>query len=442
MADNAKVYILGGIAVVSENTEKQLKDYQVERLAGANRYETNLVILNKALTLGGSRQDILVCTGSNFADSLSASATGKAILLVGSSLKAEQKEFLASFGCDTIYILGGSSAVSEKIEGQLASYGPVTRISGKDRYETSVQIAEKFFPDADSAILAYAKNFPDGLCGGPLAESMDAPLILTQTGKEALPAGYTAKVGIGSGAVLGGEGLISDTSAKKIFGAGNITVYKKGLQEQKCSHGKTTVETKDATCQEAGYTRTLCALCKEVLAETVVPKTECSYTVTKRMNVAAKEMTDQGDMSFAKFGNYTDWDVDVCSGCGYPDINTLRFAYTPEEAAQIMLGYVNELREEVFGTDYYNVVVDKELLRMAQIRAEEISIVFTHGGSFTGATAENIIGGDVNIYDHFVAWKNSTDHYNAMIEAIHMDFAYAVYKNPNAYSLYGVMLFK
>ena len=440
VAQDAQVYILGGTAVVSENTEKQLKDYQVERLAGATRYETNLLILKKAMSLGGSTKDLLVSTGSNFADSLSASATGKAILLVGNTLNSEQKSFLASSSWENIYILGGTGAVAAGIEGQLAAYGPVTRISGKDRYETSVQIAECFFPEADSAILAYAKNFPDGLCGGPLAYSMDAPLILTQTGKEALPAGYTANTGIDSGAVLGGEGLISNASVKKIFGTDNITVYEKGLQDQGCGHGETTLETKEATCQQEGYTRTLCALCGEILSETAVPELECSYTVTKRMNVAAKEMTDKGDMSFAKFGNYTDWDVDVCSGCGYPDIDTLRFAYTPEEAAEIMLGYVNELREEVFGTDAYNLVLNEEILELALIRAEEISINYAHGGTYTGCS-ENIVNGGVNIYDQFLSWKNSSGHYNTMIQSSHTDFAYAVYQPATGTYLYGVQLF-
>lgn len=218
VANDANIYILGGISVVSDVIESQLNGYHIERLAGENRYETNLIILQKAMALGGSTEDILVCTGKNFADSLSASATGKAILLVNKNLTTEQKDFLNSSDCENIYIIGGTSAVATNIERELFAYGSVERISGSDRYETSVKIAEVFFTDADCAVLAYAKNFPDGLCGGPLAFAMNAPLILTASGKETDAISFAEEVGIYSGIVLGGEGLISENSAKLIFG--------------------------------------------------------------------------------------------------------------------------------------------------------------------------------------------------------------------------------
>ena len=218
VASGANVYILGGEAAVSGKAENQLAGYAVERLAGSNRYETNLIILRKAMELGGSTRDILVCTGGNFADSLSASATGKAILLVNKSLNEEQKAFLTAAGCENIYVLGGTAAVSEKIQSSLTSYGSVTRISGNTRYETSVKIAETFFPGATNAVVAYAKNFPDGLCGGPLAICMGSPLILTNTGSEAMATAYANQAGIHAGVVLGGTGLISDSTVKKIFG--------------------------------------------------------------------------------------------------------------------------------------------------------------------------------------------------------------------------------
>ncbi|MBR5806845.1 MAG: cell wall-binding repeat-containing protein [Oscillospiraceae bacterium] len=83
-------------------------------------------------------------------------------------------------------------------------------------------IAEKFFASPDYAVIAYAENFPDGLCGGPLAMTMDAPLILTKTGKQAAAKGYMQAKGIESGAVLGGASLIDDATAKDIFGATEI----------------------------------------------------------------------------------------------------------------------------------------------------------------------------------------------------------------------------
>ena len=159
-----------------------------------------------------------------FADSLSASATGLPILLVnskaGKTLSEDQKDFLRDVTGD-VYIIGGESAVSESFERQIRSVVSngvaVFRISGSSRYETSVAIARKFLPDAEAAVVAFAGDYPDGLCGGPLGYATGSPLILTKNGKTEAP-DYTATKDITSGYVLGGKSLISDGFAKQIFG--------------------------------------------------------------------------------------------------------------------------------------------------------------------------------------------------------------------------------
>ena len=69
----------------------------------------------------------------------------------------------------------------------------------------------------DAAVLAYARNFPDGLCAGPLAAAMDAPLLLTSIQKEERAAAYAAAMEIRSGYVLGGPTLIGDREVRDIF---------------------------------------------------------------------------------------------------------------------------------------------------------------------------------------------------------------------------------
>lgn len=205
------VYLLGGKNAVPDGIGE---GFHVIRLGGATRYETNLEILKEA---GVAGKDILVCTGTGFADSLSASATGMPILLVQNGLSVAQKELLATCS-GNIYIIGGTSAVSTKVENALKACGNVTRIGGSTRFETSVKVAETFFGTTPyAAVLAYAQNFPDGLCGGPLAYTLRAPLILTMTGKEAAATAYIKAYDIQHGYVLGGTGLISDGAARKIF---------------------------------------------------------------------------------------------------------------------------------------------------------------------------------------------------------------------------------
>ena len=116
-----------------------------------------------------------------------------------------------------IYIIGGDGAVSAQIADELTAFGTVTRISGKSRYETSVAVAENFFGSVDKAVVASGKNFPDGLCGGPLAAAMNAPLILTADGKIEAAADYMAANTVESGYVLGGSGALADESVVDVF---------------------------------------------------------------------------------------------------------------------------------------------------------------------------------------------------------------------------------
>lgn len=211
------VYILGGTSAVPASFEEGLGAFTIDRLAGANRFDTNLMVLEEA---GIGDKPVLVCTGLSFADSLSASAAERPILLVWNKLTDDQKaivEALAQNGND-FYIIGGESAVSTDMYNQIAAYGvSMERVAGNNRFETSVAIAEKFFDAPDSAVLAYAGNFPDGLCGGALAAAMDAPLILTMDKFEAKAAEYVQANGVKNGVILGGEGLISLNTVLNVF---------------------------------------------------------------------------------------------------------------------------------------------------------------------------------------------------------------------------------
>lgn len=221
-----KVYILGGTSAVPAEMEYGMGMYYVERLSGRNRYETNLKILQEAGTAG---EDVLVCTGKNFADALSAAAVCKPILMVEESLTDVQRNFLVGVSGDLI-IIGGTGAVSVEIEEELWNYGYTERVRGASRFETSVLVAEKFFDHPSKAVLAYAQTFPDGLCGGALAYAMGAPIILTQTGNEDAAFAYANANGISGGVVLGGSRLISDNAAKTIFGEAFTIAFDTGFE--------------------------------------------------------------------------------------------------------------------------------------------------------------------------------------------------------------------
>lgn len=215
---DGQIYILGGEAALPKSVVKGLESYQLIRLAGATRYETNLRILEEA---GVVDEEILVCTGMDFADSLSASATGRPILLVdpNAGLTKGQADFLRKHKGNEIYIIGGSKAVSAAYEKALKAYDTngVTRLSGATRYETSVLTAKTFFDQPDAVVAASALNFPDGLCGGPLAYVMGAPMILTSDQAPETATTYLAEQKVEAGVVLGGSAALQDQTIRMMF---------------------------------------------------------------------------------------------------------------------------------------------------------------------------------------------------------------------------------
>lgn len=131
LAKKGTVYILGGTGAVASSFEKSLKDFDVKRLGGSSRYDTNIEILKEASV---NEEDLLVCTGEDFADSLSASAAGKPILLTAKSgINNTQKKYLDTLKTKDIYLIGGTGVISEKISEQMKSYDQdktVDRVAG------------------------------------------------------------------------------------------------------------------------------------------------------------------------------------------------------------------------------------------------------------------------------------------------------------------------
>lgn len=213
LKQDGTIYLLGGSGVISTSFENSLKDkFNVKRLYGKDRYGTNLAVLKESNI---STTDILICSGNGYADSLSASAVGKPILLVNKELLSEQEKYLNKLSITHMYLIGGTGAVNTKIENKLNKY-PLTRYAGNNRYETSSMVADYFFgKNCETVVLAYGNNFPDGLSGGPLAMSMKCPLLLTTNSKsDALNIrNYSQSAALKETLILGGPSLICNDIA-------------------------------------------------------------------------------------------------------------------------------------------------------------------------------------------------------------------------------------
>lgn len=84
------------------------------------------------------------------------------------------------------------------------------RLSGDNRYDTSIQIALDGWKQSDYAILTCGENFPDALSAAPLAKKYNAPILLTQ--KDSLPTqtiNVLQQLKVKNVFVIGGTGVIS-----------------------------------------------------------------------------------------------------------------------------------------------------------------------------------------------------------------------------------------
>lgn len=228
---SSQIMVIGGESAISADIFNKLKAVRsnTTRLAGADRYETSrLVVTAGAMwaqylkkSLGSS---LIIADGNSYADALSSSATGQPIMLVNGktakNLTEIEKQLAQAFVDEKldIVITGGTAAVNNKLEADLAKIGNVTRLAGANRYETSVKVAEHFFKSPSAVTVAYALNFPDGLCGGPLGKATNCPLILTSSGNGAYAKKYAQKSSITTAWILGGTAVVSDAAVKEVLG--------------------------------------------------------------------------------------------------------------------------------------------------------------------------------------------------------------------------------
>ncbi|WP_315119269.1 cell wall-binding repeat-containing protein [uncultured Clostridium sp.] len=118
-----KVYIVGGEGVVSQNVKNSvskltaLKDKDIIRISGGDRYKTNMNVL-KHFNIKGDT--IAIASGVTFPDSLVGSvyATYKSapIMLVNNNMNiSEQKDFISSKDYKDMIIFGGNGVVKEDL---------------------------------------------------------------------------------------------------------------------------------------------------------------------------------------------------------------------------------------------------------------------------------------------------------------------------------------
>ena len=189
----SKIYVVGGKSVITEAVIDQLEDkeIEVERISGADRYETSLKIAEE---MDLDSTDVFIAGGYAEADTMSiagvAAQKGTPILLADTNgLNDDQKEWLEETG-DNAYVIGGLNSVSKAVMTQLNETvsGAVTRIAGETRQETNAKVIDKFYRGEDAVITGSIntiyvaksndKGLVDALPAGVAAAIYEAPVVL------------------------------------------------------------------------------------------------------------------------------------------------------------------------------------------------------------------------------------------------------------------------
>lgn len=194
------IYIMGGEEAVSAQIEEQISqlvDASIVRLSGETRYDTAYEIANYIIKQVPTKEIFLTTGDESSPDALSiasyASNQSIPILLTKKdNLQDQVATFIKEHDINKVTIVGGPDVISPQVEQTLEQQvSIVDRISGEDRYETSVAVAKQFYPESLQTIMfARGDITVDALSGAALASQYQAPIILTK--RDAVPNSVTA----------------------------------------------------------------------------------------------------------------------------------------------------------------------------------------------------------------------------------------------------------
>jgi len=195
---------IGGLAISGGGASARTPAAETtKRIAGDDRYETAVEVARKYSAPGGN--GLIIASGESPYDALAASAlaglkTSPILLTKSDSLPESVADFLSDYKtaiqtsiAKTIYILGGTSAVSDDVvdaikaivhAGDALTPITVTRLGGADRYETAKLISEVpgLMLATDRLILVNGTNWADALSVASLAADNKWPVVLTGNG--------------------------------------------------------------------------------------------------------------------------------------------------------------------------------------------------------------------------------------------------------------------
>ncbi len=194
-------------------------DANKHRIYGNDRIQTSIKISQDGWANGA--ETAIIAQGYGYADALCAAPLAKKhnapiILSEKNGLNAEIINELKRLKVKKVFIIGGTGVLSESVESQLSNTGikSVERLWGKDRYETSVKVAESLGP-VEGIVITSGNGYADSLSIAPIAAQKGMPILLSEKDKLAdVTQNYIKKMNVKKCYVVGGTGVISDNVKK------------------------------------------------------------------------------------------------------------------------------------------------------------------------------------------------------------------------------------
>lgn len=316
-----QAYVIGGNSSVDES---QLKFFEKSmRVSGVDRIGTSVEV-NKI------RKDI----NPNMQQSIYNSYVYPDALAAGPLASKMNLELIpVEKATNPNYIFGGESTV--KYNGNVTK-----RFSGKDRYETSVEIAKEYLKHSASkkiVIIASGEDYPDALSSSIISKAKDAPIVLV--GKNHIPDSV--------------RNFLKDNQIDNIIIVGGVNSVSQKVQIQLKYINKSTEEVKAEYSKEIAKLKSDIANYDKQIKEARIERISYLEKVlegAEKERKIAQEWVDNGVFSFLH------WTKEA-----YP-----QYAANVDKALEILRKYVetNEVNPTLKGdaTSYDNLMITDDLL--------------------------------------------------------------------------------
>ncbi|MCY8402976.1 SpoIID/LytB domain-containing protein [Bacillus sonorensis] len=186
---------------------------ETKRFGGATRYDTANTVASSAWK-NPSAVIVMNKDEDLFRDSLSVIPLAKKLdapilLSQPNKLTSATESQIKTLDPDNILVIGGEKSISKSVESKLKKYGKIKRISGKNRYALSANIAKEM-GSYNGAIVVTGSVYQDALAIAPYAAQNGYPIFLA--GKDYLPDVKLPKKVI----LVGGTASVSKNVESKI----------------------------------------------------------------------------------------------------------------------------------------------------------------------------------------------------------------------------------